>query len=128
MRSYEARRKPGQQTSKRVWRQSVLTMLIVTAVAARGERRMTVEQLRQFLAAEQAAHKSDAGTARRLNGIELTERLTRITLTQMDANVKPGEKTARALDLLADTSSFWSLPPPSCCKTIRRTPRRGNRW
>ena len=72
--------------------------------------RVTVDQLKQILAAQRAANKSDETIARQLGSYELTEQLTPQTLSHMSAELHPGPKTAQAIDLLADFSTF--LPPP----------------
>lgn len=96
---------------KEVMRRTVLFAAIVAmALPAMGARRVTVEQLRQLITAQQAASKSDGDTASKLASLELTERLSVPTLSKMKGELKPGPKTEQALDLLADCSSF--LPPP----------------
>ncbi len=72
--------------------------------------RVTVEQLEQFLAAQQAAHGSDEATAQKLGSVELSERLNELQLERIRAEFHPGEKSAVALDVLADLSAFLELP------------------
>lgn len=72
--------------------------------------RVTVDQLEQMLAAQRAANKSDEVVAKQLAGYELTEQLTPQTLSHISAELQPGPRTAQAIDLLADFSTF--LPPP----------------
>jgi hypothetical protein len=75
------------------------------------EHSVTVEQLKQMLAAQQTAGKNDADRAQQLNPLELTEQLTQPTLDRITAEFKPGPKTVLSLKLLADTSAF--LEPPA---------------
>jgi len=83
---------------------------LAIALPAMGARRVTVEQLRQLVAAQQAASKSDGDTASKLASLELTERLSTSTLSGIKSELKPGPKTEQALDLLADYSSFLQAP------------------
>src|SRR4051794_16823209 len=69
--------------------------------------RLTVTELEQRLAADHG--KSDAEIAQRLSDLELTERLSSASLEKLRA-MSPGVKTAQALRILADQSSFLSLP------------------
>jgi hypothetical protein len=72
---------------------------------------VTVEQLKQMLAAQQTAGKNDGDRSQQLNSLELTEQLTQPTLDRITAEFKPGPKTALSLKLLADSSAF--LEPPA---------------
>ncbi|MGO8758920.1 MAG: hypothetical protein ACLQG3_12425 [Terracidiphilus sp.] len=72
---------------------------------------VTVEQLKQMLAAQQTAGKNDGDRAQQLNLLELTEQLTQPTLDRITAEFKPGPKTVLSLKLLADSSAF--LEPPA---------------
>src|SRR5271157_1297362 len=72
---------------------------------------VTVEQLKQMLAAQQAGDKNDGNCAQQLNSLKLTEQLTQPTLDRITAEFKPGPKTALSLKLLADSSAF--LEPPA---------------
>jgi len=72
---------------------------------------VTVEQLKQMLAAQQTAGNNDGDRAQQLNSLELTEQLTQPTLDRFTAEFKPGAKTALSLKLLADSSAF--LEPPA---------------
>jgi hypothetical protein len=83
--------------------------MITPCVAA--EHSVTVEQLKQMLAAQQAAGKNDADHAQQLNSLELTEQLTQTTLDRITTEFKPGPKTVLSLKLLADSSAF--LEPPA---------------
>jgi hypothetical protein len=73
---------------------------------------LTVSQLEQTLNAVSTAHKLDAEIARQISGLELTERLTEVTLDGLNKRFAPGPYTSIALQLLADRSAFLD-PPPS---------------
>lgn len=88
----------------------VLLMLATIAHSARAAQRATVEELQRILAAEAEEHEKDSAIAHRLGPVELTERLTDPTLGKITAEFKPGPKTALALELLADISSFQEPP------------------
>jgi len=90
----------------------LLLAFAAAAFPALAEKRVTIAELKQFLAAESAAHKSDGWIADHLIEMELTEQLTNPTLDRMTADIKPGKKTAQSLELLADRSAFLE-PPPS---------------
>ena len=95
------------------WHRAILTLSIaLTAFAcpAYAAKRMTVEQLKQTLAAEQSAHRKDGDVAQQLADAELTERVGPQALQQMLA-VSPGPRTAVELRALADASVF--LDPPA---------------
>jgi hypothetical protein len=88
----------------------VMSLAIITPCKA-AVHSVTVEQLKQMLAAEQTAGKNDGDRAQQLNSLELTEQLTQPTLDRITAEFKPGPKTALSLKLLADSSAF--LEPPA---------------
>jgi hypothetical protein len=93
-------------------RKLILLALIASMVdPAQAARRLTVEQLQQFLTAQKAAKKNDADMAQQIGSLELTEQLTSVSLNRMTAELKPEAKTAQALALLADAASF--LDPPA---------------
>ena len=73
---------------------------------------MTVAQLEQTLIADNAAHRPDAETARRISDVELSERLTEGSLSRLRQPFAGDSRTATALLLLADRSAFLE-PPPS---------------
>ena len=87
---------------------AVLALAVSPSWAAK---RMTVAQLEQLVSAERGEHKSDAELARKINGIELSERLTELTLAHLNQQLKSGSASATALLLLADRSVF--LDPPA---------------
>lgn len=74
-------------------------------------KRMTVAQLEQLLSAESGGHKNDGEIARKISGVELSERLTETTLARLSSQLKSGSAAATALLLLADRSAF--LDPPA---------------
>ena len=69
--------------------------------------KVTVEQLENTLAA--AHEKKDQEIAKRLGGMELSERLSSPRLQKIQADL-PGEKSRTALLVLADASAFLQLP------------------
>jgi hypothetical protein len=87
----------------------VMSLAMITPCYA-AEHGVTVEQLKQMLAAQQTAGKNDGDRAQQLNSLELTEQLTQPTLDRITAEFKPGPKTVLSLKLLADSSAF--LEPP----------------
>lgn len=91
-------------------RSVVLIALVWSALAARAAERVTVDELDQILKQQHAARASDQDEARQLAGMELTERLTELKLARIKAQFNPGEKTAEALELLADRSAFNEPP------------------
>jgi hypothetical protein len=88
----------------------LMSLVVITPCVA-AEHSVTVEQLKQMLAAQQTAGKSDGDRAQQLISLELTEQLTQPTLDRITADFKPGPKTALSLKLLADASAF--LEPPA---------------
>jgi hypothetical protein len=82
--------------------------------------RVTVQQLQQFLEEQQAEHVSDSDLAQKLAGAELSEQLTELQLERIKAELKPGEKTAIELNLLADLSAF--LEPPVAERLAKEPP------
>ena len=88
----------------------IMSLAILTPCNA-AVRSVTVEQLKEALAAQQTAGNNDGDRAQQLNSLELTEQLTQPTLDRITEEFKPGPKTALALKLLADSSAF--LEPPA---------------
>ena len=88
----------------------LLALLVILAPPSLAAKRVTVEQLRQILTEQQAAHKADSDIAQQVGSVELTERLTGTALEALVAQSNPGAKTMLALDLLGDASSFLELP------------------
>jgi len=90
----------------------LLTILLTIALPCMAAaRNVTVGQLRETLAAQRSADKSDGDIAQQLIALELTEQLTQPTLDRITAEFKPGPKTILSLRLLADSSAF--LEPPA---------------
>ncbi|MGB7546153.1 MAG: VWA domain-containing protein [Terracidiphilus sp.] len=89
----------------------LLGLIAVVALPAVASRRMTVAQLGEALAADNAVGRADAQVARQVGEFELTERLTDLTLGHLAARLTLGPRTALALQLLADQSAF--LDPPA---------------
>jgi len=77
---------------------------------AGAAKRVTVAQLEQALAAATAAHKADAGIARMIAGMELSERLSESALERIDSRLNAGPQAMLAMQLLADESAFLNLP------------------
>ncbi|MGA2850813.1 MAG: VWA domain-containing protein [Terracidiphilus sp.] len=74
---------------------------------ARKDEKVTVEQLERAVAAVHG--KKDQDVAKRLSGMELSERLNSEKLAKMEAEL-PGEKSRMALLVMADASVFLQLP------------------
>ena len=89
----------------------LLAALTLSAPSTCAAQRATVGELRQLLAQQQAAHLSDDQVASQLGSLELTERLTDVTLDQIKDEFNPGAQTAARLNVLADLSAF--LQPPA---------------
>lgn len=93
---------------------------LVVLLPSAGAERVTVEQLKQKLAAPLApieqssvpvALLQDARLATRIDNLELTERLTPATLESLKAHYTSGAKSKEALQLLADRSALLEPPP-----------------
>lgn len=89
----------------------LLGLFVALALPAIAARRITVAQLEQTLAADDAVHRADAEVVKQLSEVELTERLTSRTLDHFAAAFKLGPQSALALQLLSDQSAF--LDPPA---------------
>jgi hypothetical protein len=87
----------------------VMSLVLITPCDA-AVHSVTVEQLKQMLAAQQTAGKNDGDCAQQLISLELTEQLTQPTLDRITAEFKPGPKTVLSLKLLADFSAFHEPP------------------
>jgi hypothetical protein len=86
----------------------LLLWLPVLATAQQGATRVTDAQLEQVLTAAQG--KSNARLARRLSGMELTERMSSSRLSSWMARLQ-GTEAWDALVALADMSAFLDPPP-----------------
>lgn len=89
----------------------LLLLPLALALPAAGAKHVTVAQLEQAIAAASAAHQPDAELARRIRGMELSERLTDATLSRIGEHLTPGSQADLSLRLLADQSAF--LAPPA---------------
>jgi VWFA-related protein len=88
----------------------LLVLLASLASSAGASKRVTVAQLEQVLMTAHAAHKPDADMARQIAGLELSERLTEVTLDRLKTYLDAGSQAALALQLLADQSAFLNPP------------------
>ena len=107
---FEDRPKRKDMRSKFIIASAIFIVLSVIPLPARAVKRITVEQLRQALAAAQSAHKKDREIVEQLADIELTDRLSSAGLEDM-LKSGAGPKTATELRALADASVF--LDPPA---------------
>jgi len=89
----------------------VYLFLASTMIPAWGAKRITVAQLEQTLTGDHAAHKPDTEIAKKLGGMELSERLTQGVLSRLRQPFGSDSRTSTALLLLADRSAF--LDPPA---------------
>jgi hypothetical protein len=93
---------------------ALVVVLIAVAPLFASPREVTVSQLEDLLV---AAHgKSDAKLSQQLSAVTLTERLNAIRLARWQEKL-PGPESRRALIVLADLSSFLSLPAADIPKT-----------
>jgi len=90
----------------------LLGLMAAVALQAVAAKRVTVAQLENLLTEDLVAHRVDTDIAHHLADFELTERLTDVSLGRLAKNLLLGPRTALALQLLADQSSFLE-PPPS---------------
>jgi len=88
----------------------LVVVLAGMAIPAGALKRVTEAQLEQTVAAANSTHKPDAEIAHTIAGMELSERLSEGALGRLYAKLKPGSRTAQALELLADRSAFLDLP------------------
>ncbi len=89
----------------------MLALIAALPIASRAAKRITIAQLTQILTADLDAHKPDAGIARQITGMELSERLTESTLARLEVTLHADTQAALALQLLANWSAF--LDPPA---------------
>jgi hypothetical protein len=94
-----------------MFRSILLVAWVFSAPSAVAAQRATVADLLELLAQQRATHLSDAQVASQLGSLELTERLTDLTLDQIKAEFNPGQSTMAKLNVLADLSAF--LEPPA---------------
>ena len=97
-------------------RRRIAPLLLLFAIALPGfaANPISVAELEQLLAA--APTQGDAHVARKLSGLELTQRLNSVKLSRW-LNALPGPKSKQALLELADTSAFLDLPPAEILAT-----------
>jgi VWFA-related protein len=101
----------GQTEQVEMRRLILLGILAILTLPAGAAKRVTVEQLEQSLANDSAAHRADAEIAHQIGQLELSERLTDVTLGRLAKKLVLGPRTALALQLVADQSAF--LDPPA---------------
>lgn len=87
-------------------------LLFASAFPTLAVQHVTVDELRQSLIAQKAAHRSDGKTAQSLGDVELTERLSEATLQKWKTEIGIGPHTAQALRLLGDQCALL-IPPAS---------------
>ncbi|MGA9780594.1 MAG: hypothetical protein WBQ52_00420, partial [Terracidiphilus sp.] len=90
---------------------TTLAALTVFCLPVLASHRSTVAQLEEDLTAALAEHRSDADVAHMVGNVELSQRLTRVTLGRLAARLAIQPRTALALELLADQSAFLDPPP-----------------
>ncbi|MGA8741719.1 MAG: hypothetical protein WB561_11095 [Terracidiphilus sp.] len=87
-----------------------LVVILLIASPSWAAKKITVQQLKEMLAADQKSQKSDADVAAELKDIELTEEMTHSTMDSLKPLV-PGQLTTEQLFVLEIRSAV--LPPPS---------------
>lgn len=80
----------------------------VPALTLIAQERIPVQQLQEIVSTAPDIH--DASLARRLSGLQLTERLSSSRLAEIGSRL-PGPQSKRQLSILADSSAFLPLPP-----------------
>lgn len=88
---------------------AALVLSMVPLVCLGGASGITVKQLAEMLGSSRVKASSDDATADRIARVGLTERLTAAALSRLSSGV--GQRTAAALELLADRSAFLNPPP-----------------
>jgi hypothetical protein len=87
-----------------------LVMILLIAAPGWAAKKMTVQQLKDQLAADQKSQKSDADVAAELKDIELTEELSHSAIDSLKPLV-PGKLTTEQIFVLQIRSAV--LPPPA---------------
>jgi VWFA-related protein len=100
----------------------LLALAGVLVLNAHAARRISVAQLEETLSASAAEHRSDAEIARQIGGMELSERLTAVTLDRLAAHLPLQPRTALALQLLSDQSAFLDPPASELPATVPPDP------
>ncbi len=95
---------------KLVKRFAWLVVILLIASPSWAAKKMTMQQLKDMLAADQKSQKSDADVAAELKDVELTEEMTHSTMDSLKPLV-PGQLTTEQLFVLEIRSAV--LPPPS---------------
>jgi hypothetical protein len=95
---------------KQVKRFAWLIVILLIASPCWASKKITVQQLKDMLAAYQQSHKSDAEVAAELKDIDLTEQLTHSTMNSLTPLV-PGQLTSEQLFVLEIRSAV--LAPPA---------------
>jgi len=88
-------------------RSAILLLAALLSATANAAQLVTVDQIEQVLAASRG--ESDAKLAEQVSSLEPTERIDTPTLVRWQA-AAPGDRTRKALLLLADCSVFLPLP------------------
>ena len=97
----------------------LVAMLAAMAVRAQAARRVTVEQLRQFLAEQRAANKPDGDTAAKVVGLELSEQLTGPRSTAWWQIRRQGRRRHRLWQFWQTPRHFLSRRPANCLRRRR---------
>jgi hypothetical protein len=87
-----------------------LVVILLAAAPCWAAKKISVQQLKDLLTADQASHKADADVAAELKDVDLTEELTHTTIDSIKALV-PGPLTTEQLFILEIRSAV--LPPPA---------------
>ncbi len=87
-----------------------LVVILLAAAPCWAAKKISVQQLKDMLTADQASHKSDADVAAELKDVELTDELTHSTIDSIKALV-PGPLTTEQLFILEIRSAV--LTPPA---------------
>ncbi len=87
-----------------------ILLILMAAAPAWAARKITVQQLKDLLASDQQAKKTDAEVATELRDVELTEELTRGLMNSLVADV-PGQLTSEQIYVLEARSAV--LAPPA---------------
>ncbi|HEY1984551.1 MAG TPA: hypothetical protein VGG85_04035 [Terracidiphilus sp.] len=93
---------------------AVLLMMAGLVHSALGIRRVSVEQLEQFLAGSR--DKPDSELSWLIGDMQLTERLSASRIVRLESMV-PGKKSLQVLDAVADSSQFQAPPAAEMAAT-----------
>ena len=96
-------------------------LVVILLIAAPGwaAKKMTVQQLKDLLAADQKSQKSDADVAGELKDVELTEEMTHGTMDSFKPLV-PGQLTTEQLFVLEIRSAVLAPPASEIPATAAR--------